>query len=115
MAKRKTQAFTDADYVIHETAGAFESRVAEEPLPVANNFVIEEHDIPKRSGRKGTLTYPIADLKSGSKQSFLVPTTPENIKNVTSSIRTFAFRHDLKVTLRAEATGVRVWRKAPKA
>ena len=115
--KGKSRSFTDTDVVIQaQTIPA----VPQTPEYVAGTvtdggFVIEERDIPKRSGRTGTLVYPIEKLAPGSKDSFLVPAATDKIKNVTSSIRTFAFRKGFKVTLRAEATGVRVWRKAPKA
>jgi hypothetical protein len=142
MSKAKKKAnFTDADFVIQARldgikdaeaaiqadADAAKTKISEQTQgyidvikrmgTTPTGFAIEERDIPKRSGRKGVLTYPIADLEPGSKQSFAVPATPETIKNVTSSIRTFAFRHGYKVTLRQEENGtvVRVWRKAVKA
>ncbi len=78
-------------------------------------FAIEEVSIPKNS-RVGVarLEYPVADLTAGSNQSFLIPATPEEVKKVSASVRAFAYRNDLKVTLRydSENAGVRVWRPA---
>ena len=113
MSKKGTKQFTDTDFVIQEHPSP--------PVPVDteavtdNTFVIEERDVPKRSGRKSSLNYPIDKLTPGSKESFLVAAKADKVKNVLSSIRTFAFRNKLKVTLRVEADGVRVWRKEEKA
>lgn len=73
-------------------------------------YPLEEVAIPKRPGRKSQLAYPIAEMEPGSSQSFLVPAEAADVKNVTSSIRAFAYRNNFKVILRHEATGVRVWR-----
>lgn len=77
----------------------------------STGYVIEEVSLPKRSGRKGSLDYPIAQLEAGTSQSFKVPATSDTIKAVTASIRAFAYRHDHTVVIRAESDGVRVWRK----
>lgn len=125
MSKKGTKQFTDTDFVIQErhtttvpgdiseqTQGYIDviKEIGEE-----TRFVIEERDVPKRSGRKSSLNYPIDKLTPGSKESFLVAAKADKVKNVLSSIRTFAFRNKLKVTLRVEADGVRVWRKEEKA
>ena len=113
MSKKSSKQFTDGDIVIQERPVPPVPSDSEE-VHVENNFVIEEKDVPKRSGRKSTLNYPIDKLTSGSKESFLVPVTNNREKNVFSSIRTFAFRNKYKVILRVEENGVRVWRKAEK-
>lgn len=139
MSKKKSTSFTDTDIVIRETVveppvdtvsepeSSFEhifgtalgtkSANVElenaEPKPVVNNYVIETVSVPKRSGRKATTSFPIADLEAGSEQSFLVPST--DVKKTTTKIRTFAYRNGFKVILRTEGDGtvqgIRVWRK----
>ena len=86
-----------------------ESAIADTTATVG--YVIEEVALPKRSGRKGSLDYPIAQLTAGTKQSFKVPATADTAKAVTASIRAYAYRHDHTVVIRSEAGGVRVWRK----
>ena len=112
--KQTSKAFTDTDYVLR----AREQGIADAEAAIAadaGQFPIEEVAIPKRSSVKKTLTYPIGTLKAGSNQSFFVPTNPNNVKAITSSIRTFAYRNSFKVIIRQEKTdvaeGVRVWRK----
>ncbi len=123
MSKKKSNAFTDSDIVIREqvapefpaevpTVSAEESHISTNPT--VEGYVFETKDIPKRSGKKGTLNYPIDQLIAGSPVSFLVPATADKVKKVTASIRTYAYRNDFTVTLRAEDGGVRVWRTAPK-
>jgi hypothetical protein len=73
------------------------------------DYQIESKPIPKRSGTK-RLDYPIEKLTPGSEQSFLVPAEGDDVRKVKASIRTFAYRNDLHVTLRQEDNGVRVWR-----
>jgi len=77
------------------------SEVEEVPIPT-----------PKRRGRKAVLSYPIAGLTPGTDESFLVDVAPESVKKVSMSIRTFAYRHGMRVIIRpAEDWGIRVWRK----
>lgn len=109
VSKKKTSQFTDADFVVK----AVSPEVVSEPEGKAEevtDFTIEEVEIPKRSGRKATNTFPIDKLTAGSNQSFLVPSTPEDVKKVTTRIRQFSYRNDYKVVLRTEEKGIRVWR-----
>lgn len=76
-----------------------------------HEFQIEEKDIPKRPGRRASLTYPIAQLEAGSEQCFTVPATTETVKKVLTSIRTYAYRNGFRVILRQSPYGVDVWRK----
>lgn len=120
MSKRKSTAFTDSDYVIKSTIPTLEEvaqelvqeGVVEKELQstLGSGFVIENVPVPKRAGRKAVHTFPVAQLTPGSEQSFLVPSKPEDVKKTLTRIRTFAYRNDLKVTLRQEENGVRVWR-----
>jgi hypothetical protein len=117
MAKVKSKSFTDGDFVI-QAQPAPEIGASSPIIPTIDGFVFESKPIPKRGGKKGEVKYPIASLQSGTEQSFFVPAAAGKLKNVTSSIRTFAYRNDFKVVLRTEnddkgaVTGVRVWRKA---
>jgi|ERR1017187_1648885 hypothetical protein len=79
--------------------------------PAASVFAIDEVEISQR-GRTPKLAYPVTELLPGSNQSFLVPTTTDNVKAIMTSVRTFAYRHGVKLTLRLVDGGVRVWRKA---
>ncbi len=112
MSKKHNVAFTDSDIVIRAVEPEIpESHVS---LPTVEGYTFETVEIPKRNVRKGSLTYPIDQLIAGSPVSFLVPATPDKVKQVIASIRQFAYRHDFTVTLRAEANGIRVWRAEPK-
>jgi hypothetical protein len=88
--------------------------MTEATAPKANVFTIDEAEIPQR-GRTIMLAYPVTELTPGSNQSFLVPTAGESVKAVMTSVRTFAYRHGVKLTLRVVDGGVRVWRKADEA
>jgi len=113
VAKKKTAQFTDSDFVVkavEPTEPQAEREVALSPA-LGSGFVIEDVAIPKRSGRKPSNIYPINQLEAGSEQSFLVPSSPEEIQKITTRIRTFAYRNDFNVILRTEENGVRVWRK----
>lgn len=120
MSKSKSKLFTDSDIVIRavepeipEAVSSIESHVSS--LPTVEGFTFEIKPVPKRSGKKGNLNYPIGQLIAGSPVSFLVPATADKVKQLTASIRTFAYRNDFAVTLRTEDGGVRVWRAKPKA
>jgi hypothetical protein len=77
-------------------------------------FAIETVSVPKRSGRKASLEFPLAQLTPGSDQSFKVPATDDKVKAVTASVRAYAYRNGFNVTLRPEAGGIRVWRSVGK-
>jgi len=118
--KQTSKAFTDTDFVMRAQDPPHILELEGKDLlddieKASSGFKIEEVEIPKRSSVKKTLTYPIGTLKAGSNQSFFVPTNPNNVKAITSSIRTFAYRNSFKVIIRQEKTdvaeGVRVWRK----
>jgi hypothetical protein len=120
--KKKTHAFTDADFVVQAQPepklDAYISSLESAPVTETNaepvgtsGIVIEKVPVPKRGGRKPNITFPIDKLTAGTEDSFLVPAKPEDVKKVTARIRTFAYKHDFRVILRSEATGVRVWRK----
>jgi hypothetical protein len=117
MSKKKSQAFTDADFVVQaQPEPNVEVEVEVTALEsvasrIENGFVIEHKAIPKRINRVTGLNYPIGSLTAGSDESFFVPAESDKVKNVTSSIRTFAYRNDFTVTIRPESGGIRVWRK----
>ncbi len=112
MAKKHSNAFTDSDIVIREQAAP---EIPAEPVTTISGYVFETKAIPNRTGKKGTLDYPISELTAGSPVSFLVPATPENFQRVTASIRTYAYRKGFTVTLRTDDGGIRVWRTESKA
>lgn len=108
---KNTSVLTDTDYtVVANEPSATTNETAEDVTENASKFTIENVDVPKRPGRKGSLDYPIAKLTAGSSQSFLVPATSSEVKAKTASIRAFAYRNNLNVTLRTEEKGIRVWR-----
>jgi hypothetical protein len=127
MSKKTMKAFSDSDVVIKEqptpevpgeevVPETFTATPTTSASPTGEEFIFASVDIPKRTGRGSKLSYPINVLVAGSKDSFLVPASPDKFKNVTASIRTYAYRNGFKVTLRNENTdgstqGVRVWRK----
>ena len=119
MSKKKTNAFTDGDYVVKpqepKTLEQIETELVEEGIVVEGGFRIEAVPVPKRAGRKAIHSFPIEKLTPGSKQSFLVTSTPEDLKKTLTRIRTFAYRNDFKVILRTENGGVRVWRAVTKS
>jgi hypothetical protein len=115
MSKKKS----NTDEVMPETSSEVSNEVVsgemtEATAPKANVFTIDEAEIPQR-GRTIMLAYPVTELTPGSNQSFLVPATADTIKSVMTSVRTFAYRHGVKLTLRLVDGGVRVWRKADEA
>jgi len=81
-------------------------------VPVVPTYTIEDSDIPKRKGgRTSTLTYPLAQLTPGSKQSFFLPAADAvTSKKVATSVRTFSLRNGFKAVVREVEGGVRVWR-----
>jgi hypothetical protein len=106
----KTRKFGDTDIVLRENAPEIPAEPVSAPEShTVSGYLIETKPIPKRSA-KNSLNYPIGKLMAGSTESFLVPATPDKVKAVTASIRTFAYRNNYAVTLRTEETGVRVWR-----
>lgn len=117
--KKKSTSFTDSDIMIQAqpdpeipVVEPIESHVSS--TPTVQGYVFETKPVPKRAGKKDTLDYPINQLIPGSPVSFLVPATKDRIKQVTTSIRTFAYRNGFNVTLRPEDAGIRVWRAEPK-
>ena len=118
MSKTKSNAFTDTDIVIRavEPIALNDDQELSEPVTA---FVIQNVEIPRRATSRASLQYPIGTLEAGSTQSFFVPAALGKMKNVASSIRTFAYRNEFKVILRQEfmdmepayAIGIRVWRK----
>lgn len=81
-------------------------------------FKIDSHiPIPADVSTGRRSTYPLADMNVGD--SFLVPFNGDTAKKVTqrlhSAVSQFQRRNtdsDRRFTVRAEATGVRVWRIA---
>ena len=119
MGKKNTTQFTDADVVIKPQPDPPAPEDAPETLAGTSTtgvaeFVIEEVDVPGRKGRNTLLSYPVASLVAGSKQSFFVPAALDKLAKVTTSVRTFAQRGGFKVTIRNVEGGIRVWRKADK-
>lgn len=108
--KKNSNSVSDGVVITERVAPA----IPEENVKTANGFIFEDKDIPKRAGKKGSLHYPIDQLEPGSTRSFLAPIEGEvtaiKLKALTASIRTYAYRHKFKVTLRSEEKGVRVWR-----
>ena len=108
--KTQTTETTETAPVVPETVAA-PTPVTTVTEPVA--LTIEEVDVPKRAGRKSTLSYPIASLTPGTKQSFFLPAIDEaTAKKVGTSVRTFASRNGFRVQVADVQGGVRVWRKA---
>ena len=75
-------------------------------------FEITEVEIPTKNTHS-RLSYPLSEMKPGTSDSFhLDAVTPEAVKKVSSSVRTFAYRNGMTVVLREEDNGIRVWRKS---
>lgn len=105
----KSKNFTDGDYVVAPNEPEFPETV-EKTETVISGFLIESKPVPKRTSNNGTLNYPIGHLTPDSDLSFLVPATADTVKQVTASVRQYAYRHEFSVRLRSEEGGVRVWR-----
>ena len=117
MGKAKLKVFTDRDIVVQAQPDPPFPVDATDPVePITQivsmgDYKIERIPIPRRSGRKGIITFPIAALTPDTEDSFLVPALGEVQAKIAGSIRTYANRQGFKVVLRTEQSGVRVWRK----
>jgi hypothetical protein len=111
--KHNVQAFSDSDIVIRAVEPEIPTEEIKESAPTVDGYVFATKPIPT-TGRKERLNYPIGKLEAGSTVSFLVPAAPDKVKQVTASIRQYAYRHEFNVVLRAEEGGVRVWRAKEK-
>jgi hypothetical protein len=116
MSKKKSNTEVEVSQEVSQAVPpeVVSGEMTEATAPKANVFTIDEAEIPQR-GRTIMLAYPVTELTPGSNQSFLVPATADTIKSVMTSVRTFAYRHGVKLTLRLVDGGVRVWRKADEA
>lgn len=120
-SKRKGSVLTDSDIAIvarepeaPSDLSLISEAILSEPL-VKDGFSFGTAPVPTKRGRTTVLSYPIAQLKPDTDEFFDVPAGSDKVKAVSASIRTFAYRNDLAVTLREVAGAVRVWRKGAKA